>query len=144
MYLGFILAALAGILISIQGALNSNINMKIGNLETVVVAHFLGLIAALIAVMLFGRGDFKKIAEVNPFYLIAGPLGVIIVYGFIESISLLGAAVAVGIILISQLSVAVLIDTFGLFGLPKVKFDITKVVGIVLMLIGIIVFRWKK
>ena len=144
MVAGIIFALTAGVLISIQGAMNSSINSKIGNLETVLLAHLLGLAAAIIAVIAFGNGDFRKINEVKPIYLIAGPLGVLIVYGVIHSISILGASLSMALVLVAQLLIAVLIDNFGLFGLKKIPFDITKFIGIAVMILGIIIFKIKK
>ncbi|TQR39543.1 hypothetical protein C7Y47_00450 [Lysinibacillus sphaericus] len=42
---------------------------------------------------------------------------------------------------ITQLVIALCIDTFGLFGLEKVPFQMNKIVGIGLLIIGVLIFK---
>ena len=60
------------------------------------------------------------------------------------SIANLSPTIAISVILISQLVVAALIDAFGLFGAQKVPFDATKYIGIILMVAGVIVFKYRS
>jgi transporter family-2 protein len=53
----------------------------------------------------------------------------------------LGPAEAVMIIVTAQVLVAYLIELFGLFGVEKVSFQWTKLVGILLAIGGIILFK---
>ena len=56
----------------------------------------------------------------------------------------LGPTYAISIILVSQLIAAAVIDCFGLFGCECVKFTLKEYIGVAIMIIGIIVFKWKR
>jgi len=60
------------------------------------------------------------------------------------SIKNLGPTYAISIILIAQLVSAAIVDAFGLFGNEKINFTLKEFIGVAIMLLGIIVFKWKK
>jgi transporter family-2 protein len=141
--LGILYSVLAGIFVSLQSVFNTRLSDKIGLFETTTVVHAVGFGVALITMLIWGNGSLKRINEVNKLYLLGGAFGVIIVYSVMRGMSLLGTAYAIEIQLVAQLIVATIIDTFGLFGVPQIKFDVTKPLGILLMIAGIIVFKLK-
>lgn len=141
--LGIIYSILAGILISIQGVFNTRVSDKIGLWETTTIVHAIGLAFAFIIMLIWGDGNFKKLEAVNKIYLLGGAFGVIVIYSVIKGISLLGVTFSVEILLITQLICATIIDNFGLFGNPQVKVDFTKLLGILVMIGGIIIFKLK-
>ncbi len=75
--------------------------------------------------------------------LFGGVIGAFITLTVIQSMSQLGPARAVMLIVVSQLLIAYLIELFGLFGVEKVEFDWRKVIGMGLAISGIIIFKWK-
>lgn len=142
--LGFIYAIIAGAVMSIQGVFNTRVSEKIGLFESNAIVQGTAFILAVIAVFAFGKGDITKISECNKFYLLGGVLGFVITITVMLAISGLSPTVAISVILISQLVVAALIDAFGLFGSDKVPFTWTKYAGIALMILGVIIFKFKK
>ena len=60
-----------------------------------------------------------------------------------RGIKSLGPTCSIAIILLAQLTSAALIDAFGLFDTPQVKFGITKLIGVIVMIVGILIFRYK-
>lgn len=141
--IGFLYASMAGLLISTQSVFNTKLNERIGLWETTVIVHLVGLIFGLLMVKLFGDGDFTRIVGVNKLYLSGGILGVMIVYGVMQGVISMGASVAIGSLVVSQLVFATVIDSLGLFGMPKIPFTINKVIGGVIMLFGLLVFQNK-
>lgn len=140
---GILFSFLAGILITLQGVFNSRASEKLGLWETNTVVHVLGLSLTLVCLMFLGNGSFKRIGEVNYLYLIGGCFGAIIVFSTIKGITTLGPTLSIAILLVTQLVVATIIDCCGLFGTPPIKFDITKVLGIIMMIGGIFVFKLR-
>ncbi|MCK9216477.1 MAG: DMT family transporter [Firmicutes bacterium] len=140
---GIIFSIFAGFVISIQNVFNTRLGENIGMIETTVVVHAVGLAFAIIATMAGGDGSFKAIKDVNKLYLIGGALGVMIVYGVMKGISLLGPTFSVAIVIVAQLTITLFIDVFGLFDSPRIKFDFTKPLGILIMIAGIIVFKLR-
>ena len=55
----------------------------------------------------------------------------------------MGATFSVSILLVTQLIVATVIDIYGLFDSPQIKFDFTKPLGILIMIAGIVVFKLR-
>ena len=53
----------------------------------------------------------------------------------------LGPAKAVMIIVIVQLLVAYLIELFGILGVEKVAFEWKKLIGMILAVIGVVIFK---
>lgn len=140
---GLIYSIIAGIFISIQGVFNAKVSEKIGLWQTNTLVHGLGFLVSLLILFSVKDGSFNKITEVNKIYLLGGVLGVIIVYSVMKGITSIGPAYSVSILLISQLIIALIIDTFGLFGVEKVPFSSTKLIGIMMMISGVLVFKIK-
>ena len=142
--IGIFIAFISGALMSVQGVFNTRVSEKIGLLESNTIVQGSAFILALIAMLIFGKGDILKVTECNKLYLFGGVLGFVITITVMLSISNLSPTIAISVILISQLFVAALIDAFGLFGAEKVPFTWTKYLGIILMVAGVIVFKYKR
>jgi len=56
---------------------------------------------------------------------------------------LLSPARAVMLIVVAQLIVAYVIELFGWFGVEKQPWEWRKVIGMVIAIAGIIIFKWK-
>lgn len=140
---GLISSIIAGISMSLQGMFNTRLGEKIGVWETNTLVQGIGFAITLIILFFAGNGNFNNLTSANKLYLLGGPLGVIIIFTVMGGIGSLGPTYAISTILVSQLLAAGLIDAFGLFGAEKIHFDITKILGIVIMIIGIVVFKWK-
>ncbi|PHS36328.1 MAG: hypothetical protein COA82_01760 [Alkaliphilus sp.] len=141
--LGVLFAIIGGFFMSIQSSFNTRVGESVGTIEATVVVHVVGLLAAIAATMVIGTGNIMKVTEVNKLYLVGGAFGVIIVYSVIKSISALGVAQAVMLIVVAQLLLAYIIDLLGLFGMDKVPFSLTKIAGLLIVLLGIFVFSRK-
>lgn len=140
---GIISAIISGIAMSIQGVFNTRLGEKIGVWETNVIIQGIAFIIGLIISLFFGKGNYSNLKDVSKIYLLGGILGVIITFTVMKSIGSMGPTLAIAIILIAQLLAAAFIDAFGLFGSEKIKFSLHQIVGVAIMLIGIVIFKWK-
>jgi bacterial/archaeal transporter family-2 protein len=141
--IGFLFSILAGISMSIQGVFNTRLSEKIGTWQTNVFVQGTALILALLILVFFKGGDFGNIRHVNKLYLTGGIFAVIITFTVMEGMKLIGITTAVSTILIAQIVAAALIDCFGIFETTSVRFDITKIIGLITMIAGIIIFKYK-
>lgn len=141
--LGIICAIISGIAMSIQGVFNTRLGEKIGLWETTVLVQAIALLCSLIIVFFYGDGSFSNLKTTNKLYLLGGVLGVVITFTVIKSVGSMGPTLGIGIILIAQLLSAAIIDAFGLFGNEKIKFSLNNFIGIAIMIIGIVIFKWK-
>jgi len=140
---GIISAILAGSFMSIQGVMNTRLSDKIGLYESNLIVQGTAFALSILALFVLGKGDFSEIAKVNKFYLLGGVLGILITITVMLSIGKLSPTVAISIILISQLTVAALIDAFGIMDSEKVTFGFTKIIGLALMIGGVVLFKLK-
>lgn len=142
--IGFFIALLSGSLMSIQGVFNTQVTKTTG----VWVSNGwvqLSAFAVCFAVWLFtGRDSVAAIAKVEPKYmLLGGVIGAFITWTVIKSIDALCSAKSALLIVIAQLAVSYLIELFGLFGMEREPFDWRKLGGLVLAVVGIVIFQWE-
>nr|WP_301173138.1 DMT family transporter [Brevibacillus nitrificans] len=140
---GILYSLLAGVFICLQSVFNAQASEKLGLWQTNAIVHGLGFLVSF-SIFLFVRdGEWQKIGEVNKVYLLGGVFGALIVFAVMKGITSIGPAYSVSILLISQLLVALVIDSLGLFGVEKVPLNLNKVMGIGIMIAGLIIFKLK-
>jgi transporter family-2 protein len=140
---GIICAIISGIAMSIQGVFNTRLGEKIGVWETTLLFQIIALVLSLIIFLFLGDGNYSNLKDSNKLYLLGGALGVVITFTVIKSVSSMGPTFGIGIILISQLLAAALIDAFGLFGSERLRFSLNHFLGIAIMIAGIVIFKWN-
>lgn len=133
-WLALIIAAGAGVTMAIQGTLNTILGKATGLLEATFIVHLVGLTVAALLLIL-SAGEERLYQQVSPpwYIYLGGVLGVMIIYGVVRSISLVGVAPATTAIILGQVLTAVIIDYLGLFGMEKLPFNWFKVAGTLLM-----------
>lgn len=141
--MGILFSIIAGILMSIQGVFNTNVNKKIGLWETNLIVQGVALVSTLILFFFMRKGNFGAISSVNKLYLTGGIIGALITVTVVLGIDKLGPTCSIAIILVAQLLAAAIIDAFGLFGAEQIRFGINKYIGIGMMILGIIFFKYK-
>ncbi len=126
---------------SIQGVFNTRVNEKAGLWCTTTIVNAIALVCSIVALLFFKDVNLVGLKEVNKLYLLGGVLGVGITLTVMLSMGQLGPAYATMIILIAQMVTSYLVDCFGWFDTPKVGFVWTKLIGVVVMIAGIIIFQ---
>lgn len=142
---GFIIAIISGALMSIQGVFNSGVTKQTSIWVCAGFVQFSALIVCLGAWLFTGRqGSFNELLKIdNKYMLLGGAIGAFITYTVIKSVNTLGPARANMFIITSQLLVAYIIELLGVFGSEKVDFEWRKLIGIIIIIAGIITFKWK-
>ena len=74
--------------------------------------------------------------------LLGGVMGAFITWTVIKSMDGLGPAKATLLIVVTQILVSYVAEVFGLFSVEKAAFEWRKLIGAVLAIAGIVVFRW--
>lgn len=142
--MGIIIALISGALMSIQGVFNTQVTKQTSlwvSTGWVQISAFLICIAAW---FFTGRESVSALIQVSPKYLLlGGVIGAFITMTVIRSMGSLGPAQAALLIVVSQLAVAYLIELFGLFGTEKQAFQWSKLIGMLLAVGGIILFKWE-
>lgn len=141
---GFFIALISGALMSIQGVFNTQVTRSSSIWVANVFVQLTALLVCLGAWLLADRTSFAMLLKVEPKYmLLGGAIGAFITYTVIKSMEMLGPARAVMLIVIAQLIVAYVIELLGLFGVEKQPLSMRKVIGMLIAIGGIVIFKWK-
>ncbi|HIS47371.1 MAG TPA: DMT family transporter [Candidatus Scybalocola faecigallinarum] len=142
--MGVIIALISGALMSVQGVFNTEVTKQTSIWVSNSWVQFTALLVCLGAWLFKGRESFGKLMQVSPKYLLlGGVLGAFITLTVIMSMDQLGPAKAALLIVVAQLAVAYVIELFGLFGMEKVDFQWSKLIGLAVAIGGIIIFKWE-
>lgn len=143
--LGMIIAIISGALMSVQGVFNTGVTKQTSIWVASAFVQLTALIVCVAAWFITGRdGSFGTLFKIDHKYmLLGGAMGAFITFTVVKSMQSLGPAKAVMLIVTTQLLAAYLIELFGLFGVEKVPFEWKKLIGFVLTIIGIVIFKWE-
>jgi transporter family-2 protein len=132
------IAAIAGLMMAVQGSLNAALGKVIGLWEATLVVHGIGTVVTGAAVFSFaaGNGALGNITSAPWYTLLGGVLSVVIIYTVAVSIPRLGVATATTAIIVGQVLTALCIDHLGCFGLDRVSFTWFKLLGLALLAAG--------
>ena len=140
--MGILYAIIAGATMSIQGVMNTRLGEKIGLFEANAFMQGTAFALSMIVALAAGKGSFSGIMSANKLYLFGGVLAMVITVTVMLGMGRLTPATAVSVILIAQLLVAAVIDAFGLMGTEKVPFTWNKYAGLLVMISGMLLFKW--
>lgn len=133
-----IAALIIGAFISLMLSFNGALEVRVGNTYSLAIIHIIGLIA--ISIIFLVKRYKIEINEKIPFYLfLSGVVGVTLTFVNITTIKGLGVALTTALAVFGQLIFSSLVDHFGLFGLTKYKFNPKKLVGFLIVLVGLII-----
>lgn len=131
---------IAGILGAMQSPTNASLAKLIGNWEGTFISFFVGTIALFFVVLIVNKGRLKTIKNVGikPWMMIGGAYGVLGIFLNLYTVQFLGTALLVSCTMIGQLSAGLVIDSFGLIQTKKVKINFLRILGIIVIAIGIL------
>ena len=143
--MGILIALLSGALMSIQGVFNTEVTKQTSLWVSTGWVQLSAFLVCVVAWLYNGRQSVGALMQVdNKYTLLGGVIGAFITVTVIQSMSQLGPAKAAMLIVISQLAVAYLIELFGMFGVDKEPFEWRKVLGMLIAIAGIVIFKWQK
>jgi len=142
--IGFFIALISGALMSIQGVFNTQVTKTSGIWVASAFVQISAFAVCMGAWLLTDRTSFATLGKVEPKYmLLGGAIGAFITYTVIKSMEMLGPARAVMLIVIAQLIVAYVLELLGMFGVEKQPLEWRKVIGMLIAIVGIVIFKWK-
>ena len=132
-----VVAVIGGISVALQAQMMGLLDKSIGTLEGVFVTYAGGgLLIALILIFMRG-GNLGAWLSVPWYAYSSGALGLIIVGAIGYSAPRLGLVATFTIIVSAQFIVAALVDHFGVLGAVTRPLDLSRMLGIALLLAGI-------
>ena len=143
-YLFLVLAIVSGAVLPVQAALNAKMGRAVGDPFYAAFISFVVGSLGLLVYCLLTRVELAQISaasQVNWSVWTAGLLGAFYVAAVIVLVPRIGAALTFGLVVTGQLTFSVLIDHFGLLGLPAHAFNWQRLAGILFIIGGVLLIR---
>ena len=135
-----ILGIVAGGLLPIQASLNARVGQAAGSpVVGALVSFGIGTLALLGVVAAQGT-SWRQVAQLRrlpPQLLVGGLLGAFYVVVVTALAPRLGATLTVALVVVGQLLLALVLDQFGLLGLPLHPLSVLRGLGVALLLLGV-------
>jgi len=143
-------AILAGFCIAMQAPANSRLRSNLGGSfvnDSLYAAFFsiCGTFMSICVAMLIVRPatpSWVNIRQAEWWNWIGGPLGAIFVFAGALLIRELGAALFVTLVVGGQLACSLVVDHFGLLGLPQQPMTLPRVIGAGLVVAGVVCLKY--
>lgn len=142
-YFYIVLAVIAGIMMPTQAAINNKLAVTVNSpILAALVSFVVGTVALLLYVLAAGipLGNLLDAKNASAIAWTGGILGAFFVASTVTLVPRLGVALTFSLIIAGQMLVTLVIDHFGLLGVP-VKVNLIRVVGVTLITIGVILIR---
>lgn len=128
---------IGGVAVGVQAPLSSMITQRLGVMESIFIIHAGGAIASFIPLMIYGGGKLGSWRSVPWYALLAGIFGLVVIFSMSYMIPRIGVATALILLLAGQLLIGTIMDHFGLLGASVRPLDMTRVIGLAVVLLGV-------
>ncbi len=146
MILFILLVLFGGAAAATQVVVNSQLRNWVGH---PVLATFFSFLTGAVVLFVYvlalriPRPELSKMLQAPWWVWLGGVLGAFYVFSTIVAAPKLGAAVLIGVAVTGQMLISLLLDHFGLFGLPRHPVSIWRLFGAGLLLLGVAIIRSK-
>lgn len=136
-------ALLSGCLVALQAPTNALLARGLGSpVNAALVSFAVGTAALLIVAFALGvRPNTGAIRALPPQAWLGGLYGAVFVSMAVFAVPRLGVTFFLTVSIAGQLSMALLLDRFGAFGVPRVEIDLPRIAGVLLVLGGALLVR---
>jgi bacterial/archaeal transporter family-2 protein len=142
-----LLAFATGAGIAVQFVINSRLRVLLGGPVWAAVVQFVVGLLLLLAAALVTRQPAPLTAGLAraPWWVwTGGVIGATFIFISIVLTPLLGTTLTLATLIVGQLTAALIVDHFGLFGGTVVRLSPFRVVGVALLLLGVALIRWRS
>ncbi len=142
-----LLAIAAGFMLPIQGALNARLGGLMAHpMQATLISYIGGLIACLLVLFFVQRSvpEIRKLADINWYLYCGGFLGAVFVSSMLYLMPKIGIANMLAAAIVGQLIMSTLLDHFGVLGNPQIPVNASRIIGILLLLLGLYFIQRSK
>lgn len=137
-------ALVAGMAVPTQFAINTQLRQVVGGTVVAAALSFLvGTVILFAVAVIVNRSvpELGSMVSAPPWMYLGGLLGAFYVCASIVLTPRLGVATTIGLFLAGQVMASIVIDHFGLFGVPVQPASIPRILGTLLIIIGVAVVQ---
>ena len=145
-FLYVLFAAAAGAGVAVQAAVNARLRFLLGAPVWAAIAQFLVGLTVLGVVALATRQEPPATAGLGraPWWIWTGGIfGATYILMSVIVTPRVGAALMLASTIVGQLGAALMVDHFGWFGATVIPISLTRVLGVMLLALGVILIRWQ-
>jgi transporter family-2 protein len=139
---GAAVALLTGIAIGTQSTITSRVGGIIGDVRTGLLTNFSGGVVAGLLVLIVlcweGTESWRMPGTVLGLAGLSGAMGIFIITGISFSLQRAGVAAGLATILLGQLALSTLVDTFGVGGAEPIPLSFQRVLGLLVTALGVL------
>ena len=132
-----VLALIGGIAVTLQGQFMGVMDQSIGTRESVFITYAGGGLVITLLILILRGGNLRAAVSVPWYTFTAGLLGLVIVGTIGFTIPRLGLTSALTLVLAGQYIASLVIEQFGWFGAPVRPFEWTRLLGVLILLLGV-------
>ncbi|MGQ0542576.1 MAG: DMT family transporter [Blastocatellia bacterium] len=143
-YFYVLIALLAGAMMPTQAATNNKMAAFVDSpILSAFISFFVGTVALFIYVLLSGipLSSLSGAKDAPAVAWVGGLLGAFFVAAAVSLVPKLGVAMTFSLIIAGQMIVTLIIDHFGLLGVPVKEVSLARIGGILLIAAGVILIR---
>jgi transporter family-2 protein len=144
-YLYMLLALVAGAMMPTQAATNNKMAVFLNDspILAAFISFFVGTVALFVDAVASGAslGNLALAKNATPIAWIGGLLGAFFVTATVTLVPRLGVAMTFSLIIAGQMIVTLVIDHFGLLGVPMKEISLARIGGILLITAGVVLIR---
>jgi bacterial/archaeal transporter family-2 protein len=135
---------IAGAAVSLQAPINASLGRTLDStIAAAAISFGVGfVILLLLAFITGGTTVFSRLSGVVWWQFIGGALGAYYVWATLWGVPTLGVLTTVAALILGQMVVALLLDTFGPFGLPVKDLSVQRIAAVALVSAGLILSRF--
>ncbi len=131
-----VIGVLGGLAVGIQSPLIGGMGQRVGAASSSLILSISGAVFSVLLLLARGGENIGAWRTLPWYMLVCGIFGVVIALTITYTIPKVGAGVAATLIIIGQLMAGMLVDHFGLFGVPVRPVDISRAVAVLFLLVG--------
>lgn len=147
-FYGLFAAILAGCVFTSQMAIEAKMKQTLGSTIPIAVMAFgIGFLLLLLWCWIYGVNPMpnkSQLTEISWFQYFGGPLRLVFLALFIYAATKTNLAYATCFLVASQILFSIVIDHYGFFGVNIQKMDLQKIVGCVLLIVGVVLVVIKN
>jgi len=126
-----------GIAVGLQSPMASLLTQKLGFFESAFIVHIGGAVIALTPLLIYSGGRLNQWRSVPWYTLGAGVFGLIVIAAISYTIPRVGVAASVTTVVAGQVLAGAVIDHFGLLESTIRPMDLTRAMGLAVVLFGV-------
>ena len=136
--IALILSAGAGAIVAMQPPINSKLGQATGTFAAATISFLVGTMALFVVALAVGQNNLGALKDVPWWYFAGGFIGAVFVASSLVTVRTLGAGGVVAATIAGQLTFSVVIDKFGLLGIAQKPLTVTRILGVLLLALGVL------